>query len=313
MRSEPMTGSAPVARPLRDERDWWRVRSLLVETHAKVSPGWNWDIRHWDGWRFHTEEPIGPEELGRVVGLWETPDGRLRGAVHPESPDEAFLQLDPDHRHLEPVMVAWAEQHLAVPAGAGRARSLTFLVKDDDEPRRRLLTERGYAPEDEGGWHRWLRVDDRPLQERPALVEPYRLRATGWTDEDCARMAALLNGAFGRTIHTAREYRTFMDRSPSFAHELNLVAVAPDGSFAAHAGLTYDPDNRHGVLEPVCVHPDHRRASLARALILEGLQRLAARGARTASLDSGEEEAANALYTACGFTEAYHVRPWRSR
>ncbi len=309
---EAIAGAAREARPLRDERDWWRVRSLLIETHAKVSPGWNWDIRRWDGWRFHAEEPPGHPELGRVVGLWETLDGRLLGAFHPESPGEAFLELDPDHRHLEPAMVSWAEQHLAVPAGAGGIRSLAFLVDDADEFRRRLLTERGYAPEDEGGWHRWPRTDDRPPQEPPALVEPYRMRATEGTDEDCARMAALLNAAFGRTIHTAREYRTFMDRSPSFAHELNLVAVAADRSFAAHAGLTYDPDDRHGVLEPVCTHPDHRRAGLARGLILEGLRRLAARGGRTASVDSGEDEAANALYAGCGFTETYHVRPWRS-
>lgn len=132
-----MADAAPEARPLRDERDWWRVRALLVATHATVRPGWNWDIRRWDGWRFHAEEPVSQEGLARVVSLWETPDGRLRGAVHPESPGEAYLQLDPDFRHLEPAMVAWAEEHLATTPGADHERSLTLYVDDADEPRRR--------------------------------------------------------------------------------------------------------------------------------------------------------------------------------
>jgi mycothiol synthase len=306
-----MADAAPKARPLRDERDWWRVRTLLVATHATVRPGWNWDIRRWDGWRFHAEEPVSQEGLARVVGLWETPDGRLRGAVHPESPGEAYLQLDPDFRHLEPAMVAWAEEHLATTTGADHGRSLTLYVDDVDEPRRWALAERGYVMANAGGWLRWLRLDDRPPQVPPLLPGGYRLRPTEGTDGDCARMAALLNAAFGRTVHTAREYRTFMDRSPAFEHELNLVVVAPDGSFAAHAGFTYDHDNRHGIVEPVCTHPDHRRLNLARTLILEGVHRVAARGARTASLDTGEGLAANALYAGCGFTTAHHVHPWR--
>jgi len=121
-----MADAAPEARPLRDERDWWRVRALLVATHATVRPGWNWDIRRSDGWRFHAEEPVSQEGLARVVGLWETRDGRLRGVAHPESPGEAYLQLDPDFRHLEPAMVAWAKstwQRRPEPITSGRSPS----------------------------------------------------------------------------------------------------------------------------------------------------------------------------------------------
>ena len=124
-------------------------------------------------------------------------------------------------------------------------------------------------------------------------------------------MASLLNAAFGPTMHTTREYRTFVERSPSFVHHLNLVAVAPDGSFAAHAGVTYDEHNRHGIFEPVCTNPDHRRFGLARKLMLEGLRRLAARGAQSASVDTGDQVASNALYASCGFTEAHHFHAWR--
>jgi GNAT superfamily N-acetyltransferase len=125
-------------------------------------------------------------------------------------------------------------------------------------------------------------------------------------------MATLLNAAFGRSIHTAAEYRTFATRSPSFRHGLNLVAVAPDGTFAAHVGLTLDEVNRHGIIEPVCTHPDHRRLGLAQALILDGLGRLRDLGAVTCAVETGDMEPANALYRSIGFSEAYRGHTWRT-
>lgn len=126
-----------------------------------------------------------------------------------------------------------------------------------------------------------------------------------------ARVAALLNAAFGRSVHTAAEYRVFATRSPSFRHDLNLVAEAPDGSFAAHAGLTLDEANRHGIIEPVCTHPDHRRHGLAQALMLDGLRRLRDLGAATCDVETGDMVPANALYRSLGFTEEYRGHRWR--
>ena len=43
----------------------------------------------------------------------------------------------------------------------------------------------------------------------------------------------------------------------------------------------------------------------------EGLLRLKALGAVDATVDTGDMEAANALYTSIGFTEAYKGYSWR--
>ena len=124
-------------------------------------------------------------------------------------------------------------------------------------------------------------------------------------------MASLLNRAFGRTMHSAAEYRTFMERSPSFDERLNLVAEAPDGSFACHVAFTIDPVNDVATLEPVATDPDHRRLGLARSLIEEGLRRVVAFGARSATVETGHAPAGNALYEACGFRDARHLTIWR--
>ena len=89
------------------------------------------------------------------------------------------------------------------------------------------------------------------------------------------------------------------------------MAEAEDGSFAAHVGCTYDEANRRGIFEPVCTHPEHLRLGLARSLMLLGLQRFKALGATDVFVDTGDQVAANALYEAVGFTEAYRGSTWR--
>ena len=312
-----------VSRPYRDESDWQGIRALLIRARGRVAHGEVWDVRHWDGWRYHRSRPRTDAQMAACIGVWETQEGRIVGAVHPESGGDAFIELDPSFRRLEAEMIAWAEDHLPSPRDARGMSRLQFWVADDAETRRGLLSDFGYQIGEPGGWLRCLRfgtpdepespdeIGSGPLSTETELPEPYRLRTTQPSESDCARMAALLNSAFGVSTHTAREIHNFVDRSPSFEHELNLVAVAPDESFAATVGVTYDAENRHGIIEPVCTHPAHRLSGLARCLLNEGLRRLAARGARTASLDAGEGEAANALYIACGFVEGHHFRPWR--
>jgi mycothiol synthase len=293
-----------------DEADWWAVRDLLVRTMATTPPSWNWDIRRWDGWRFHGNPPeIDPATAARIA-LWETDRGVLVGVAHPEDGGDVYCELDPDFRHLQDAMFAWAEDTLAIEQD-GR-RSLQTPVWEYDLPCRQLLEARGWTRTDDGWWNRRLRFGRWRLPV-PEVAGGYTMTTTSEAtlDADAERMAALLNAAFGRTFHTAAEYRTFMTRSPSFRHDLNLVAVAPDGSFAAHVGVTYDETNRDGIFEPVCTLPDHRRRGLAQALMFEGVRRLRALGASTAAVETGDQLAANALYDACGFTEAYHARWWR--
>jgi GNAT superfamily N-acetyltransferase len=290
-------------RTLDGEDDWWAVRDLLVRTRAVTPVGWNWDIRHWDGSRFHRERPEQASVICNGIGLWQA-DARLVGAMHCERDGDAWFELDPDYRHLQPEMLDWAEDHLSNVTD-GR-RSLQVYVFDYDLIRRALIDERGYLPLNEEGWTRLVRFGSWTIPQGPLAV-PYRLATTSSTTatDDARRMAVLLNAAFGRTKHTAGEYMRFMADSPSFEHDLNLVAVAPDGSFAAHVGATYDARNSFGIFEPVCTHPEHVRRGLARGLMLEGMRRLRERGAVTACVETGDMEPANALYRAVGFTEEY--------
>lgn len=297
-------------RALRDDADFWRMRELLSATFPITPIGLNWDVRRLDGKRFYEADPAANRLAARPVQLWETGAGDLVGYVLPEGRDDAHIQIHPDYRHLEPAMVAWAEENLAAPADDG-GHALEIYTYDYDALRQRILTERGYTKMEYGGMIRHLRIGRQPLPP-PEIAAGYTLRTTDPDDlADCQRIADLLNAAFGRTFHTALEYQNFTRRAPCFHRELDLVMVAPDGGFAAYIGVPYDEPNRYGIFEPVCTHPDHQRKGLALALMAEGLLRLRALGAVDVTVDTGDMVAANAFYTAMGFTEAYKGYSWR--
>lgn len=299
-------------RPATGDPDFWRVRSLLIETYPITPLGFNWDIRRWEGRRYYDAEPTWESRLSGRVQLWETGDGQLVGVVNPEGDNgEAHLQVHPAFRHIEAEMVAWAETNLALPAESKGQRQLDFFVYEYDELRQRLLTQLGYRKMPFGGVARRLRFGEHP-PPRPVIAPGYTLRTTRPNDlADCQRIADLLNAAFERDFHNALEYQNFTRLAPCFRPQLDLVAVGPDETFAAYVGLPYDEANRRGIFEPVCTHPEHRRHGLARALMLEGLHRLRSLGATTVTVETGDMIPANRLYDNIGFAEVCKGHIWR--
>jgi GNAT superfamily N-acetyltransferase len=300
-----------IERPFRSDEDFWRVRNLLIETQPITPTGFNWEVRRWDGWRFYAADPTWDSNWEKVVRLWETEEGKLVGAVHPEGTGDAHLELHPDYRHIEEDMIAWAEEHLAKPIDEGWRRQLSIFVFDYDAQRSSILEKRSYEKTPSGGVIRRLRFGNEPYP-RPTIADGYTLRTTRPEDDsDCQRIADILNAAFNRDFHVAGEFRSLAIHAPCFRQDLDLVAVAPDGSFAAYVGAPYNEANRYGVFEPVCTHPDHQRKGLARTLMLEALHRIKALGATDVYVGTGDQIAANRLYNSIGFTETHKGHDWR--
>ncbi len=301
-------GALPPGRPL-IEADWARVRDLLVDVLPRSAPGFTWEVRRWDGWRWHDAD-VTWDAAGRHRGrAWEGADGRLVAVAHGDGAGALALQVDPRHRDLEPALVAWGEATLAEPDEQA-GRRLATMVRDYDEVRQGVLEARGWTPTGAWGVTRWQRLGHRPIVAGP-IAPGYRSRALRPGDvADAAQLAALLNAAFGRTFHAAAEILAFEAHAPGFDPDLQLVAEAPDGTFAAHVGVTLEPVNGLAVVEPVCTHPAHRRRGLAEALIRDGLERARQRGATQACVDTGSGDAANRLYAAVGFGEVFVEREW---
>ena len=297
------------SRAYRDESDYRRVRGFLVETFGLNRTHHNWCIERWDYWR-HTGDVraglTGDREWAEDVRLWETEEGELVGVVNREDSGIAFLQIHPDYRHLEREMVCWAEEQLVTPSEDGTSRNLGFWVYDYDTERRAIMKHRGYADHLVG--HKRRRTLDQPLPE-VETPEGYAVRAL-LPGDDLGLRCTVFTEAFGCPEMETDVYR-FLQTAPGYRQDLDIVAVAPDGTFASFCLTWFDDVNRIGMLEPVGTHPDHQRRGLGRVVVREGLRRLATLGATVAYVGCADSTPADCLYQSVGFADSDVERLWQ--
>ncbi len=100
---------------------------------------------------------------------------------------------------------------------------------------------------------------------------------------------------------TDEQYARFM-RMLGYDRDLDVVAVAPDGTIAAYVNGWLDPVNKIGDLGPVGARLAYRRQGLTRAVLLECMRRMRAKGMDRVCVSTGEQNsAARGLYESVGF------------
>jgi mycothiol synthase len=295
-------------RDYRSAEDFWRVRAFLrrlllgSELHPTA-----WHVLRWDYWCTHGVDNCGDPGPDGTTTLWETPAGELVAVVNPEGRGEAFLQVDQGRRtlELEAEMLAVAEDRLT---DGGRLR---VWAAASDHAWADLLRQSGYAPTD-AEEHVRARPLGSPLP-RPSIAPGYRIRPLGG-DEDFPARGELSLRVFhpvpdGSTAMSADDYRN-VQRGPLYRRDLDLVAVAGDGSLAAFATFWFDDVTRTVQIEPVGTDAPHRRLGLGRALLLEGMARARWLGATIAYVGS-YEPLAHGLYASAGLETVERMVGWR--
>jgi ribosomal protein S18 acetylase RimI-like enzyme len=129
-------------------------------------------------------------------------------------------------------------------------------------------------------------------------------------EEDVERLCEVHSGSFGSQWQPDDYLRVM--RTPGFQIENELVVVAPDGRFAAFLIYWPDPISQSGLFEPVGCHQEFQRRGLSKALMVEGMRRMAAQGMKTALVRHfATNAAARALYASAGFTTKYEIADFR--
>ncbi len=295
-----------------NENDFHRIRQFLREVFL-INDRWekSWHVNRLDYWTCFINSDIDPQCLSKVVFIWETAEGRIAAVLNPENKGQVFLQVHPEFHseELEEEMIELAEKHLAVRVPSG-VKKLQIWTDENDPLRQDILKRRGFAFGKGSDFHR-RRSMALPV-EKVSLAEGYTVRSLGGPEENPAR-SYLSWRAFHpdepEEKYIGCKWYDHIQTAPLYRRDLDIVAVAPDGSLAAFCTVWFDDVSRTGVFEPVGTHPDHQRLGLATAVMSEGLRRLKRMGAELAYVGSWNE-ATHKLYGSLGFTDFFVSRPW---
>lgn len=191
---------------------------------------------------------------------------------------------------LEPDIVAWGEACIRRSAQeADEPLVLDASCRADDAARAAALERMGFARQAQTSL-RYSRPLSAPIPE-PQVPAGFTIRPVRGPEEAPA-WVALHRAAREGSRYTLEEHLAML-ALPGYERELDLVAVAPDGSLAAYCFCSISAEEnaqsgrRVGTTDPVATHPRCRRLGLAKALLLTGLRLLRERGMETAGLSTG--------------------------
>lgn len=229
-------------------------------------------------------------------------DGEVVGWAWAEEPDVLELCVDGAHRYATDV----ARESVSWFLAAAPDVPTRTTVMASDHLLLTVLREAGFE-EEKAPWFTHHHFDLQRLPLRRHLPDPpgYRLRAV--QPGEAAPRAACHRAAWtpigGPSPVSTTAYDALMRTAP-YDPDLDWVAVANDGTWAASALVWLDEATGVALVEPVGCIPDHRRRGLASTLSIAALHAARDAGATQALVSPrGDmaDPAPQALYRGIGF------------
>lgn len=309
------------ARPYAGQADLQAVCDLLNACDAADKLDDNYDLDSLE------LELTSPEiDQARDMRVWEGEAGELIGFgqtwIPPTLQSEAlsahlYFRVHPQARDrtLEDDIIAWGRERIRQ-AGAERGlpANIQSGVREHFVYGRKILEERGFTPV--RYFFRMGRDLGQPIPE-PQFPEGYTLRhMRPGSKEDLEKWVECYNQSFidhwNHHLATTESHKHWL-AGPTYRPDLDLVAVAPDDSFAAFCHCAIDPGQNErngrseGWIHLLGTRRGHRKIGLGKAMLLAGLQALKEGGVKCAVLgvDAENPTGALGLYEGTGFYKVH--------
>lgn len=282
-----------------------RIRDFIAGLVSTVGQTRALHIGDWL-WQLHLREDrlpaarddlrIWTDDTGQILGFcWFRSDG-IEIQVYPAASSAGEIERE---------MLTWALSRQVADA-TGTTPQLAADAFEHDERKIAILTDLGFQITEEDRYD-LFRHDVRSQQFNVTAPPGAEVRAVD-IDQDLEDRVAIHREVWDPSRFSVTSYAA-VRAAPGFLPELDLVAVAPDGTIAAYCICWYDPLNRIGEFEPVGARDCFRRQGYGLALMHEGLRRFQDLGAQEVIvLSSATNAASYGLYSRSGFTVAgqYH-------
>ncbi len=286
-------------RPWRDEADL----SLLIDLLCGVSPA----SRHLVDIPWRLSSPALQDE--RNARVWIDTDGMMVGfavwQIYWAALD--YFVRPGSHQHtVETGIFRWAMVRFRE-LDMERGRPLPYWVefRDDDSKRQRVVKAHGFLLDEDYQYIQMMHPLIDPLPQ-PMLLDGFMIRPIAGECE-INSYVELHRAAFESTSMTY-DWRLRTLRMPQYLPELDIVAVAPDGSLAGFCVGWLNSERHIGQVEPLGVHPRFHHMGLGRALLLEALRRFKAHGTNNVLVETdNDRDVARNAYESVGFQPIHTI------
>jgi ribosomal protein S18 acetylase RimI-like enzyme len=237
-------------------------------------------------------------EPTRDIQLWGDSSGLIAATWFDGPASAETLCLPGRADELQSTMISWLEDtHMATEWGE-RFPAFSVRAWDDDGPAVAALERLGYRRSDAAV----VRFEATPgLAGEAVLPGGFRFEPVTGESQSLEKRTALQRAAFEGATTDAATWRT-LQTFDGYNGSLDIFLVDEDGIGAAAALCWYDEPTRSGEFEPVGTAPRYQGHGLGRAVMAEGLRRLALAGATTAIVTAeSDNPPAVALYRSAGF------------
>ncbi len=257
-------------------------------------------------------------DLARDICLWEDAEGKLIGFAQLwiSEPGEVtdgslWFRVHPEARcgDVEAAAVVWGETRMREVASLRGARAkLRSGVRAQNADRISVLESCGFQIA--RYFCRMARSLSEPIAE-PQFPAGFALSLFPG-EEDAEAWVEMFNQSFidhwNHHDLTVEKFKYHLAQ-PSYRKDLDLIAVAADGTFAAfcYCEINVEKCDRtgrnEGWIAVLGTRRGFRKIGLGRAMLLAGLQRLKAAGVETAivGVDAANPSGALRLYESAGF------------
>ncbi|MFQ5979953.1 MAG: GNAT family N-acetyltransferase [Candidatus Heimdallarchaeota archaeon] len=293
------------------EEDLDLARTFFIETYKLAN-----SFQHWVPTRFENEV-FNDAECGQRIRIWEIQDqssgtasSKIVAMAILNPPSYYTVHSHPDFKFLEKEIIAWVEQRWKQTAeDTKEALKINTFALGTDKERIALLSTLGYQ---NIGLYEYSRTrpDNAAILEH-SLPAGFNIRNIQGED-DYPNLIEGIALVFNHNLFTEEVYRLMMKTS-FYNQELDLVAIAPNGAIAAFCMVRIDPVSKIAEFEPVGTLPKYRELGLAKALMIEGLERAVKYQPSSFYIGAATHEAANRLYESLGFTDKIEVFQWQKR
>ncbi|MFX1511770.1 MAG: GNAT family N-acetyltransferase [Promethearchaeota archaeon] len=296
-----------ISRKFNSEKDFEQVITFLLHTYKITNSLVNWLPDRFENSYYKWTGDIQVWEI--VVEGRDLSTAEIIAIANPEYERVYYIQIHPDYKYLEREIVEWIEKHcIEKKTDKSKNENLHLFSLEGDQKREALLSELGY---ENRGIFDYIRT--RPLDMPvPAVKVPEGFTIRSFQGRaDYQKYMEAIKAVFNHD-HVTEEVLDYLTSATFYNQDLDIVALAPNGTIAAFCTIRMDPVGKTASLEPMGTHPGYRKLGLARAVLYEGLKR-AKKYVPTLFYIGGAANTpeANKFYEAVGFSEKVAEYVWR--